>query len=181
MDRRAAIVEIAEARVRRLTPEQRASMLLGWEAIDADDPDFASLPARLRAVLEAELPLDPMDELVEPLLCLALRRSFVGVVNGYLEACLAELGRVERVEGEVERLRGCACCGYRTLTELGFDVCPVCFWEEDGGRDPEKVSGPNRMTLTEARRNFGSIGAMSESSLAHVLPDGRARYARVDA
>lgn len=57
-------------------------MLLGWEAIDADDPDFASLPARLRAVLEAELPLDPMDELVEPLLCLALRRSFVGVVNG---------------------------------------------------------------------------------------------------
>ena len=26
----------------------------------------------------------------------------------------------------------CLCCGYRTLEERGaFDICPVCFWEDD--------------------------------------------------
>ena len=26
----------------------------------------------------------------------------------------------------------CLCCGYRTLDERGvFDICPVCFWEDD--------------------------------------------------
>lgn len=26
----------------------------------------------------------------------------------------------------------CLCCGYRTLDERGaFDICPICFWEDD--------------------------------------------------
>ena len=26
----------------------------------------------------------------------------------------------------------CLCCGYRALDERGgFDICPVCFWEDD--------------------------------------------------
>jgi len=26
----------------------------------------------------------------------------------------------------------CPCCGYLTLPERGaYDICPVCFWEDD--------------------------------------------------
>lgn len=27
----------------------------------------------------------------------------------------------------------CPCCGFLTLDERGtFEICPVCFWEDDG-------------------------------------------------
>ncbi|MFF1770133.1 CPCC family cysteine-rich protein [Streptomyces sp. NPDC058249] len=28
---------------------------------------------------------------------------------------------------------GCPCCGFLTLDERGsYEICPVCFWEDDG-------------------------------------------------
>lgn len=51
----------------------------------------------------------------------------------------------------------CPVCGYLTLNERdSFDICIICFWEDDGIDDYEKdfESGPNHMTLTEARNNF---------------------------
>ncbi|MEC3979207.1 CPCC family cysteine-rich protein [Amycolatopsis sp. H20-H5] len=61
----------------------------------------------------------------------------------------------------------CPCCGYRTLDERGgFQICPVCFWEDDGQDDHdagEVRGGPNGpLTLTEARRNFARFGASEE-------------------
>lgn len=30
----------------------------------------------------------------------------------------------------------CPCCAYETLAEKsGFEICPVCFWENDGQDD----------------------------------------------
>ncbi|MEV8352391.1 CPCC family cysteine-rich protein [Streptomyces niveus] len=57
----------------------------------------------------------------------------------------------------------CPCCGFLTLGERSsFEICPVCFWEDD--HDADRVrSGPNgRLSLTEARRNFHAIGACDE-------------------
>ena len=53
----------------------------------------------------------------------------------------------------------CPCCGYPTLTERGgYDICPLCFWEDDGQDDhnaDEIFGGPNSdYSLTEARQNF---------------------------
>ena len=32
----------------------------------------------------------------------------------------------------------CPCCRYKTLAERGgFDICPVCFWEDDGKDDED--------------------------------------------
>lgn len=58
----------------------------------------------------------------------------------------------------------CPCCHYRTLHERGgFEICPVCFWEDDGQDDPdadEVRGGPNGLlSLTQARRNYESFGA----------------------
>ena len=67
----------------------------------------------------------------------------------------------------------CPCCDFFTLDERGgYDICPVCFWEDDGlGVDrPDEHSGPNHMTLREGRDNFRRLGACDPAMLPHVLP-----------
>lgn len=51
----------------------------------------------------------------------------------------------------------CPVCGYYCLnTRASFDICFMCFWEDDWleAYEPEKVSGPNRMSLHEGRMEF---------------------------
>lgn len=69
----------------------------------------------------------------------------------------------------------CPCCGYRTLGERGgYEICSVCFWEDDGqdDHDADRVrGGPNgSLSLTAARANYGRIGACDERSVEHVRP-----------
>ena len=52
----------------------------------------------------------------------------------------------------------CPCCHFSTLDERGgYDICPVCFWEDDGQDDADADTvrgGPNRsLSLTVARKN----------------------------
>lgn len=53
-----------------------------------------------------------------------------------------------------------------------FEICQVCFWEDDGqdNIDADEVKGgPNGdLSLTEARRNYQRIGAVSEEFVACV-------------
>ena len=69
----------------------------------------------------------------------------------------------------------CPCCGCRTLNERGgFDICPVCFWEDDGqdDHDAEVVrGGPNgSLSLAEARANYLRLGACEASMVGNVRP-----------
>jgi len=61
----------------------------------------------------------------------------------------------------------CPCCGCLTLPSHGtFDICPVCFWEDDFTVDPDDDLNPNNMTLREARANLAVWGAV-EPRLVH--------------
>ena len=67
------------------------------------------------------------------------------------------------------------CCGFRTLNEkAGFEICPVCYWEDDGhdSRNADTVrGGPNNLlSLSEARRNFAEIGASDLLFVGMVRP-----------
>lgn len=69
----------------------------------------------------------------------------------------------------------CPCCGYLTLQERGgFEICPVCSWEDDGQDDhdaDEVLGGPNgTLSLTQARKNYADFGACDERSKKHVRP-----------
>ena len=69
----------------------------------------------------------------------------------------------------------CPCCGFLTLNDPGgFEMCPVCWWEDDGqgDRDADVVrGGPNGvLSLTEARANFRSIGASDPKFVRSVRP-----------
>jgi hypothetical protein len=57
----------------------------------------------------------------------------------------------------------CPCCYYPTLPMRGgFEVCPVCLWEDDGqdSHDADRVrGGPNEaFSLIQARENFTAFG-----------------------
>ena len=92
----------------------------------------------------------------------------------------------------------CLCCGFRTLEERGyFDICPVCFWEDDcyimydqndengyiktlygsnnfndedyDGEDILDIpSGANHgLTLRQGRANYNKFGASEKTMLEH--------------
>lgn len=51
-------------------------------------------------------------------------------------------------------MHACPCCGHRTLPSRGdYELCPVCWWEDDGG-EPWEYSGPNGRTLVEAQQEY---------------------------
>jgi hypothetical protein len=61
-------------------------------------------------------------------------------------------------------------CGFRTLRGGPFDVCRVCFWEDDGTTEPSAVSPANRLTLGAARQNYAAFGACDRRVLHLVRP-----------
>lgn len=98
----------------------------------------------------------------------------------------AKSGSAMRLRTEVqpnEKLLPCPCCDYRTLTKRAdYDICAVCFWEDDGHDTDglDRYSGPNPITLRAARENFKKFGACDEKSREHVLPpERRAQFERV--
>lgn len=69
-----------------------------------------------------------------------------------------KIGR-QRTDVKSEDLlkNSCPVCGYLTLDERNsFDICAICFWEDDGMDDFEENmdSGPNHMTLKDGREIF---------------------------
>ena len=65
----------------------------------------------------------------------------------------------------------CPCCDYFTLNgRAGHEICPVCYWEDDG-HDMDRldeVSAPNHITLRAARLNFVRIGAADSAAVSLV-------------
>jgi hypothetical protein len=69
----------------------------------------------------------------------------------------------------------CPCCGHSTLGERGaFEICAVCFWEDDGQDDHNAeavLGGPNGdLSLIQARANYMKFGACRQQDLPHVRP-----------
>lgn len=73
----------------------------------------------------------------------------------------------------------CPCCGYFTYDHVpdgSFDVCPVCFWEDDNVQnvEPSYEGGANGISLNNARKNFLKFGAIKKEFIDSVrkpLPD----------
>lgn len=54
----------------------------------------------------------------------------------------------------------CPCCGCTTLDD--YDICPVCFWEDDPSQyeNPDQPGGANGVSLCEAQRSFLESGGV---------------------
>jgi hypothetical protein len=71
----------------------------------------------------------------------------------------------------------CPCCGYLVFTHPpgSYDICPVCFWEDDALQlefATTLAGGANGVTLVEAQANFQRFGACDERSMRHCRPPG---------
>ena len=65
----------------------------------------------------------------------------------------------------------CPCCGYYTLESVGeYEICPVCFWEDDPlqREKPDYEGGANELSLNECRENYKKYGACEERLVSHV-------------
>jgi hypothetical protein len=71
----------------------------------------------------------------------------------------------------------CPCCGRATLTARGaYQICPVCFWEDDGqdtGDADVARGGPNPLSLRDGRKNFLRTGSSRKEDLGAVRPPTR--------
>lgn len=85
---------------------------------------------------------------------------------------------ISKVEEKHKAYR-CPCCGFLTLHGRGCDeICPVCYWEDDGQDDHDADTvrgGPNgSLSLLQARTNYRRHGAAEKRYLNRVrqpLPD----------
>jgi hypothetical protein len=76
----------------------------------------------------------------------------------------------------VKKRYKCICCGYFTLVgamkeDVAWDICPVCFWENDVSEEnPNVYSGANHMTLAQGRDNYRTYSTCDLKSVASVRP-----------
>lgn len=67
----------------------------------------------------------------------------------------------------------CPACANLTLHEQPpgtFEICPVCWWEDDRVQfyEPDYPGGANRVSLNEARANYRRIGAAAPEDVGRV-------------
>ena len=66
-----------------------------------------------------------------------------------------------------------------SLRELGgYEICSVCFWEDDGSDVLDRQSAANRMSLAEAMQNFRALGSVDAKYLPHLRADRMDRFPR---
>lgn len=98
--------------------------------------------------------------------------------NDQLLEALDAIGHKTHRLTDTLKLYACPCCGANSLTERGaWDICPVCWWEDDGTENDEAslyFSGPNNgLQLTAARINFiqhGIYNPERQDLLKKALP-----------
>jgi hypothetical protein len=149
------------------TLEERMNMLLDALSSDGELDRYDAI-------------VDFFDPSLNDVLIDHLREVNKGIINSYLSDFLSrKMAAHISVDGAAEVLGPCPCCGFRTLTEPGeYDICVVCFWEDDGSFEDE-YSHPNRMTLVEAKSNFANDGTVYASLRDRKLdPDRFLMYAK---
>jgi Cysteine-rich CPCC len=112
-------------------------------------------------IYENELQHDKKDRLdFDEDLLEYLKISFKGVTNEYISNEIFKLISIELIiVGASEILNKCPCCNYKTLEERGiYDVCKICFWEDDSIlNENSRFSTTNKTTIEEYRMKFNLI------------------------
>ncbi len=183
LTRKSALGRLAAMQAMQLSLEDRESELSEWWSIGPDEPAWMDLPESLRAEMEQEPSpvLGAMSARYLPLITVACRARLRGATNEWISAKIFELGGYSfRVMGDIEPMEACPCCRYRTLSQRGaYEICPVCFWEDDGSSLPEQFSGPNHMTVMEGQLNFAHFGSCSKQERKYIDTDVLEKYERI--
>ncbi|WP_241308935.1 CPCC family cysteine-rich protein [Chryseobacterium arthrosphaerae] len=107
-----------------------------------------------------------------------LKEKYTGIKISYIEEKIKTLYQFPLIiTGTPKELIACPCCNYKTISERGnYEICPVCFWEDDGSNDEFKYSHVNHTTLNDAKKNFKTKGAILDKFLNSVDSEGKLKY-----
>ncbi len=164
MKREQAIKIIVKSEVDNLNILERSEILKTMVLEDWSQCDlWNDLSSELQQEFDSgELNFPPDSVRYDLVLAIYFADHFVAVTNEYLIEKLKQIGHnIIRIEGKPKVLKSCPCCGRRTIEEHEiYDICPVCWWEDDGSDNDsaDQHSGPNHLSLLEARLNFLQYG-----------------------
>lgn len=160
LTRLAAIEIIAREDSAKLSPEDRLDRLeiIGQEDW-GDNPIWQILSAALQNEINNGKIKDPEHHRFD--IVMVMRRIYYyqfTTSEVLLEYVQQSHPNITSVIGKLEPCFTCPCCGLQTLEERwAFDICPVCWWEDDGQDNVDahlEAGGPNRVSLTQARINY---------------------------
>lgn len=142
----------------QISSEERVLKLTAMSYEDwTDEEGWDKLSDEIRYDFEEEedVKVDLNDQKYDEVLLINLRYDLRAATNAYLCNQL-NIDIIE--EGKALELLACPCCGRKTITERGdFDICKVCWWEDDGtdNNSSDTTGGPNYdVSLAKARYNF---------------------------
>lgn len=64
----------------------------------------------------------------------------------------------------------CPCCGYKVFSQApgSYDICPICFWEDDIEQLFYLADGGANINLIDAQKNYKKFGAIEEKYIENV-------------
>jgi hypothetical protein len=78
-------------------------------------------------------------------------------------------------------LTQCDCCDYFSVSGEDYEICSVCYWEQDsfGIKGLDEESGANHgLTLREGQANFVALSVCQACFKDNVLSvEGRSKFA----
>lgn len=159
-----------------------SGLILRWTVASSDPPDLTLVaedqenPAS-RALLHVPYGIRITPRVAASVIQVALDSGWNPKMRGSDTVIRFTIDMIADPQSAVHQ---CPCCDYFSLSRRGeYEICPICFWE-DSGQDIDHIdmhSGPNRMTLREARIRFAGSSDTDPQALGKRLsPEERAAY-----
>ena len=96
---------------------------------------------------------------------------FISLIGNLIGGVLVSVLPLIKKKDEPKKYK-CPCCGYFTFEkkERTYDICPVCFWEDDPEqyKNPTLKGGANHVSLCDARVHFKQYGACDTEMKKYV-------------
>ncbi len=165
MERQAAIKIIVDHNIAFLGKEERKCVIAELWGLNEEDWEFSSLsPALQSELLHFKEPqYDAASDRYDQLVRIYCEANYSTYSNQELEIEVSKILKSNmRVEGLEPEKYICPCCGEKTLSlpRGEYDICSICWWEDDGTESENNFSSVNNMTLGEAHRNYLKTGNM---------------------
>ncbi len=96
---------------------------------------------------------------------------FISLIGNLIGGILVSVLPLIKKKDEPKKYK-CPCCGYFTFEkkERTYDICPVCFWEDDPEqfKNPTLSGGANHVSLCDARAHYKQFGACDTEMKKYV-------------
>jgi hypothetical protein len=102
---------------------------------------------------------------------IAIAYCFLTLIGNLIGGVMVSVLPLIKKKDEPKKYK-CPCCGYFTFEkkERTYDICPVCFWEDDPFQyeNPMMENGANHVSLAAARINYKHYSACDPEMRKYV-------------